>query len=41
MRHNVQKLIMSRQMKKEEVDEETGDDSSQAVSAFEQSVLFK
>lgn len=41
MKHNVQKLIMSRQMKKEEVDEETGDDSSQAASAFEQSVLFK
>lgn len=41
LKHNVQKLIMSRQMKKEEVDEETGDESSQAVSAFEQSVLFK
>lgn len=41
MKHNVQKLIMSRQMNKEEVDEETGDESSQAVSAFEQSVLFK
>jgi uncharacterized protein len=41
MKHNVQKLIMSRQMKKEEVDEETGDESSQAASAFEQSVLFK
>lgn len=41
MKHNVQKLIMSRQMKKEEVDEETGDESSQAMSAFEQSVLFK
>lgn len=41
MRHNVQKLIMSRQMKIDEVDEETGDDSSQAASAFEQSVLFK
>ena len=43
MKHNVQKLIMSRQMKKDEVDDETGDDSSQAhtTSAFEQSVLFK
>lgn len=41
MKHNVQKLIMSRQMKKDETDEETGDDSSQAVSALEQSVLFK
>jgi hypothetical protein len=41
MKHNVQKLIMSRQMKKEEMDEETGDESSQAASAFEQSVLFK
>lgn len=38
MKHNVQKLIMSRQMKKDEVDDETGDES---VSAFEQSVLFK
>lgn len=42
MKHNVQKLIMSRQMKKEENDEDTGDDSSQAVSAFELSGnLFK
>lgn len=41
MKHNVQKLIMSRQMKKEETDDETGDESSQAASAFEQSVLFK
>jgi ankyrin repeat protein len=41
MKHNVQKLIMSRQMKKEEMDEETGDESSQAASVFEQSVLFK
>lgn len=41
MKHNVQKLIMSRQMKIDEVDEETGDESSQAASAFEQSVLFK
>jgi hypothetical protein len=32
---------MSRQMKKDEVEEETGDESSQAASAFEQSVLFK
>lgn len=38
MKHNVQKLIMSRQMKKDEADDETGDES---VSAFEQSVLFK
>ncbi|KAG5673650.1 hypothetical protein PVAND_003678 [Polypedilum vanderplanki] len=43
MKHNVQKLIMSRQMKKEEIDEETGDESSQAatVSALEQNILFK
>lgn len=41
MKHNVQKLIMSRQMKKDETDEETGDESSQAVSALDQSVLFK
>lgn len=38
MKHNVQKLIMSRQMKRDETDDETGDES---VSAFEQSVLFK
>lgn len=38
MKHNVQKLIMSRQLKKEETDDETNDES---VSAFEQSVLFK
>lgn len=42
MKHNVQKLIMSRQMKKDEVDEETADDTtSQAVSALEQSIVFK
>lgn len=43
MKHNVQKLIMSRQMKKDETDEETGDESSQAatVSALEQNILFK
>jgi ankyrin repeat protein len=41
MKHNVQKLIMSRQMKKDEIDEETNDESSQAVSALEQSILFK
>lgn len=41
MKHNVQKLILSRKMKKDEVDEETADESSQAASAFEQSVLFK
>lgn len=41
MKANVQKLIMSRQMKKDEGDEETGDESSQAVSALEQSILFK
>ena len=42
MKHNVQKLIMSRQMKKDETEEDTGDESSsQAMSAFEQSVLFK
>jgi ankyrin repeat protein len=41
MKHNVQKIIMSRQMKKDETDEETGDESSQAVSALEQSILFK
>jgi ankyrin repeat protein len=43
MKHNVQKLIMSRQMKKDEADDETGDESSQAptVSALEQNILFK
>lgn len=41
MKHNVQKLIMSRQLKKEETDDEAADDSSQAVSVFEQSLLFK
>lgn len=41
MKFNVQKLIMSRQMKKDETDEETGDESSQAVSALEQNILFK
>lgn len=41
LKHNVQKLIMSRQMKKED-EEDTADDSSQAVSAFELSGnLFK
>lgn len=41
LRHNVQKLIMSRQMQKEETDDEAIDDSSQAISAFEQNILFK
>lgn len=42
MKHNVQKLIMSRQMKKDEADEDTGDETtSQAVSALEQSIVFK
>lgn len=42
MKHNVQKLIMSRQMKKDIAEEETGDDTtSQAVSALEQSIVFK
>lgn len=42
LKHNVQKLIMSRQMKKDEGEDETGDDTtSQAVSALEQSIVFK
>jgi ankyrin repeat protein len=41
LKHNVQKLIMSRQLNKEEVDEDTENETSQAASAFEQSVLFK
>jgi len=40
MKHNIQKLILSRQMKKEEHDDETGDESI-SVSVFEQSSLFK
>jgi ankyrin repeat protein len=41
LKHNVQKLIMSRQMKKDEGEDETGDETtSQAVSALEQSVVL-
>lgn len=39
LKHNVQKLIMSRQMKKEE-DQDSADESSQAASVFELN-LFK
>jgi ankyrin repeat protein len=41
LKHNIQKLIMSRQMKKDETDDDTADESSQAMSAFDQSSLFK
>lgn len=41
LKHNVQKLIMSRQMNKDEGEDETGDETtSQAVSALEQSVVL-
>lgn len=39
MKHNIQKLILSRQMKKDEHDDETGDESISGV--FEGSSLFK
>jgi ankyrin repeat protein len=43
MKHNVQKLIMSRQMQKEDViDDETAEETtSQAVSALETSMVFQ
>ncbi len=40
MKHNVQKIILSRQIKKDE-DEDGDETTSQAVSALEQSILFR